>query len=521
MIWRIFRKDWALLLPLVAILAALQFGNAVLWFGLEPFEEPRGLVMAAQAVSYLVLLGAAVLITAAVQQDALVGVSQDWLVRPVRRGALLCAKLIFILVTVHGPMLAADFAHGTASGFPLRDTIAAALARTVYFALIFDLPVLAVAALTRTMVQAAATLLAIWFVVAVCIAIGFLVRGGAPPPFAASGMRWMTPAFWSFLAFGAATVIIPLQYRHRATSRARAILWGAVFLAPLLSFSTWTAAFSVQSFLSPDPAFAQPIAITFEPTLGRAVAESAPTPAGTVLLPLRLTGVAPEAIVMSDRAFLRLVGGDGKTLYSGRTTVNIGYGDDFPAGASERGEVRLHQRIALPKTIYEVVRARHVRAEIDYSLTLFRVAAVSSISALHGEGRFSAFGWCKTEVDTEGDDIELGCTKPGSFPMCVTISLENSRNGNRNPETPYCEPDYAPLSPHFHPDGMSHFGADIKFHDLQQLSKYPVDGSQLIDARVSLRSYEPVAHFTRHLVISDIRLADWAADTTIGATQLR
>jgi hypothetical protein len=54
---------------------------------------------------------------------------------------------------------------------------------------------------------------------------------------------------------------------------------------------------------------------------------------------------------------------------------------------------------------------------------------------------------------------------------------------------------------------MSHFGAGIKFQDLQQLAKYPVDGSQLANARVSLRSYEPAAHFTRHLVIPDIRLA--------------
>jgi hypothetical protein len=521
MIWRIFRKDWAQLWLLVAILSVTQIANAGLWFALGPLEEPQGLVVAAQIVSYLVLLGAAVLITATVQQDVLIGVSQDWLVRPIRRGALLCAKLIFIIVTVHGPMLVADVAHGTASGFPLRDTIGVALARSVYLALIFDLPVFAVAALTRTLVQAAATLLAIWFVVAIGIAAGLLVRGGAPPPFAASGMQWMTPAFWSLLAFCAATAIIPLQYRHRATSRARAILWGAVLLAPLLSFSTWAAAFSVQRFLSPDAAIAQPIAIAFEPSLERAAAEPVATSAGTVLLPLRVIGLASEAIVMNDRAVIRLVGRDGRTLYSGRTTVNIGYGDDFPVGTSEGGEVRLHQRIAFPDRIYKLVRAQPVRAEIDYSLTLFRVAAASTIAALNGDGRFMAFGWCRTEVDADGDDIELGCTRIGSAPQCVTIALENPSNGRRNPETPYCEPDYAPLSLHFHPDAMSHFGADIKFHDLQQLAKYPVDGSQLADARVSLKSYEPVAHFTRHLVIPDIRLGDWAADATAGATQLR
>jgi hypothetical protein len=512
MIWRIIRKDWSQLWPLVAILAAIQFANASFWFALGPFEEPRGLLLAAQIVSYLVLLGAAVLITATVQQDALIGVSQDWLVRPVRRRALLCAKLLFVLINVHGPMLLADLAHGTAAGFPPRDTIAAALTRCISTALIFDLPVFAIAALTKTMLQAAATMLAIWFVVAIGIAAGFLVRGGAPPPFAASGMQWMTPAFWSALAVCGATMIVRLQYQYRATSRARVILWGAVLLAPLLSFSTWTAAFSVQRLLSADAAIAQPIAINFDPSLGRAPTEPAPTSAGAVLLPIRVAGVAPDAIVMSDRAFISLVGRDGTTLYRGRTTANIGYGDDFPVRTDAAGELRLHQRITFPDGIYKMVRAQSVRAEIDYSLTLFRVAAANTLAALNGDGRFPAFGWCRTAVDADGDDIELGCTKTGNAPTCVTIALENPRNGRRNPQTPYCEPDYAPLSPHMHPDAMSHFGADIKFDDLQQLAKYPVDGSQLADARVSLKSYEPAAHFTRHLVIPAIRLGDWAAD---------
>jgi hypothetical protein len=520
-IWRIFRKDLGQLWPLVAVLAATQFANATLWFALGPFEEPRGLVVAAQVLAYLVLFGVAVLITAAVQQDVLVGVSQDWLVRPIRRGALLGAKVLFILVTVHGPMLLADIAHGMASGLTPREAIAAALNRSVSIALILDLPVFAIATLTRSLVQAASTCVAIWLAVVVGIAVGFLVRRGVPPPFAASGMQWMTPAFWMLLAFCAAIAIIRLQYRHRATSRARAILWSAVLLAPLLSFSTWGAAFSVQRWLSSDPATAQPIAITFEPTLGRAVAEATPTPAGLVLLPIRVAGVAPAAMVISDRAFIRLIGRNGATLYSGGTTANIGYGDDFPVRTNAGGEVRLHQRITLPDRVYEIVRAQSVRVEIDYSLTLFRVEAANTIAALNGDGRFGAFGWCRTTVDSDGDDIELGCTKSGSTAKCVTVALENPVNGRRNPQTPYCEPSYAPLSPHFLPDAMSHFVADIKFHDLQQLATYPVDGSQLTDARVRLKAYEPVAHFMRHLVIPDIRLGDWTAKAAVGATQRR
>jgi hypothetical protein len=226
-------------------------------------------------------------------------------------------------------------------------------------------------------------------------------------------------------------------------------------------------------------------------------------------------------LVISDRAFVRLVGHDGATLYSGRSTASIGYGDDFPVRAEDRGEVHLHQRITVPDRIYEKIRTQSLRMEIDYSLTLFRMKAANSLAALNGDGNFAAFGRCRTQIDADGDDVELGCSKTGSAPTCVTIALENPSNGKRNPETPYCVPDYAPLRPHFLPDAMSHFGADIKFHDLRELARYPVDGSQLAAARVTLRSYTPAAHFTRHLIIPDIRLDGWSVNTVVPAMELR
>ena len=88
MIWRIFRKDCGQLWPLVAVVAMAQGANAALWFGLGHFREPRGLLIFAELLSWLVLLGMATLIAAVVQEDTLPGVSQDWLIRPIRRSDL-------------------------------------------------------------------------------------------------------------------------------------------------------------------------------------------------------------------------------------------------------------------------------------------------------------------------------------------------------------------------------------------------------------------------------------------------
>ena len=64
---------------------------------------------------------------------------------------------------------------------------------------------------------------------------------------------------------------------------------------------------------------------------------------------------------------------------------------------------------------------------------------------------------------------------------------------------------------------MYPFGLDLSFRDPQGLAKYPVDSLQLADAQVMLKAYKPVAHFTRHLVIPEIRLGDWEAETSATA----
>ena len=332
--WRICRKDCGQLWPLITIVTIAQFTNAGIWAALGPFREPRGLVTFAQLFALATSLGIVALVAMVVQEDVLPGVSQDWLIRPIRRSDLLRAKLLFVVVAVHGPMLLADIAHGIAAGFAVRESLAAALARSVSMLLIFELPVFALAATTRTLVQIAATAVGIWFAGRRWRNRRHRVARGAPPPFAASGIQWMTPAFWSLLALAAAAVVIPLQYLRRATSQSRGSSPGRI-LAPLLSLSTWGAAFSVQRGVSPKLAAAQRIAVAFDPSLGRSPAGPTPASTAAVMLPLRVSGLAPESIVMNDRAEVRLIGTDGATIFRGRTTATLGYGDDFPVRTSE------------------------------------------------------------------------------------------------------------------------------------------------------------------------------------------
>jgi hypothetical protein len=521
MIWHILKKDWGQLWLLVTISAVAQFANAGLWIALGHFQQPRELMIVAELFPAFVWIAIAVLAIAAVHQDVLPGVTQDWLIRPIRRADLLQAKLSFVVIAVHGPMFAGDAIHGAATGFGLRETLAAAISHNAAVLLVLELPVFALAAISRTMIQVIGSLLATWLIVVAGVLTGTLLRGGTPPPFASSGMQWMTPAFWSLLAVSAAAAIIPMQYFRRSTTVARRIAVCALLLAPTLSFSTWSLAFSAQQRLSPQPAMAEPIGIAFDPAPERTPVDAAAVPANTVLLPLRVYGLASESIVMSDRAVIQLVGGEGTTLFRGRTTGNSGNHDDFVVRKGIGGEVRTNQQITFSKKIYELVRGRPVRAEIEYSLTLFHLETSEAISAINGDKRWAAFGWCKTSIDQDGDEIEFGCLELGAAPPCIGAFLENPVNGRRNPENLWCSPDYAPYRAQLYPDALSQFGGGVRFRDTQGLAKFPVDGSQLRDARIILKSYRPAAHFTRRLVIPEIRPEDWIADTAVADSSPR
>jgi hypothetical protein len=326
------------------------------------------------------------------------------------------------------------------------------------------------------------------------------------------------------VALAASAAVVPLQYFRRSTKYARSIAFGAVLLIPVLEFVPYAPAFAFQQRLSDDPAEAKDIAVAFDPNLGKFTGEQ--SRASSVWLPLRVSGLPPESLLINNRTYIRIIGRDGAVLFRGVTTGDPmithdpGFGpfhiDDFPVRTTIGGDVRTHQLITLPAKIYELGRGQQVRIDLDYSLTIFRTETADTIAALSGDKRTANLGWCKTRL---GDDsVEIGCIKPGDPPTCATFVLENPISGKRNPASNPCLPDYTPYTGHFYSDAMSTIRVGLKFRDPQGVAKYPVDSLQLASAQVSMKIYKPIAHFTHHLTIPEIRLVDWEAEISEGTT---
>src|SRR5690349_20369638 len=104
MVWHIFKKDWKLTWGFVVAAASLHWIAAFVKFRLGISGESESLQMLAQVLPALAIFGSMFLTGAIVHQEAIPGVKQDWLARPIPRGALLREKFIFVIVAVCGPI---------------------------------------------------------------------------------------------------------------------------------------------------------------------------------------------------------------------------------------------------------------------------------------------------------------------------------------------------------------------------------------------------------------------------------
>jgi hypothetical protein len=247
-----------------------------------------------------------------------------------------------------------------------------------------------------------------------------------------------------------------------------------------------------------------------------------------VYVPVHIAGLPDDGVLNADRSHVRLLTLDDKLLYQGPgddllvrkeghqgpiqfTIGSLGFVRRIKTNdlsVPQDGEAWIYHGIPLPRNLYPHIKNQPLRLEIDYSFTLLQ-GGTYNIPALGGNQELPGLGRCTTNMDADGDDIDLRCTKTGPAPSCASAYLEHVPSGRRNPTVFGCQPNYAPFLDQMVPDGIARFGIGVRFHDLSGLAKYPVEAADLPESRVVVRVYGPQDHFTRQLVIPQIRLSDW------------
>jgi hypothetical protein len=549
MIWHIFRKDFRLMWRFVlglALVAALDcWLEVVAGTAIVPGAE----AMLLQLLPPVVMLCIAVMTVTVVQQDNLVGDRHDWLLRPIQSHSVLAAKLLFVGLVVHAPLLLIDMLEMAFSGIPLRQSLIAALSHQLVLFCVITTPALMVGATTRNVVGAVGFVVGLVILFVFCLlsasARGINLLGLSPLE---TGYSWLVAWTTSLIYVALLLFLAKYQYRERREIRSRILgvsMTAAAFA--LLCVFPWGGVLQAQRWINGAAAGENAISLGFslapspqsEPPVqasGIRGGVITPVPRGrdlnildlvsgihTVTLPVQIAGLPAGDVLLSDKGIFRIERLDGKPIFAtngpvcaqldrggaGGTTCVFarltGHRSQTEHGAG-RGEILL----PLPTSLYQQIQAQAVRVTLDFALTWLRHNGPQFMHAVRDKKMVEGIGLCTTGVDRDADDIEFRCMVAVRPPPCVGASLQDARTGSRNPTLFGCDLDYGPFPANWIPPApIKRVGADLPFVDPDGLTNYPVDTSRISEADVALDTYEPMAHFDRRLEIPAIRFSDW------------
>jgi hypothetical protein len=531
MIRQICAKDWRLLWPMVALVTAIQLGLGWASYKAGLFHEDSAAVALLRPLTIAWFAAIVALTAAAVHQDPIPGVDQDWLIRPLHRTQLLLAKTIFVVLSVCVPMLLIDVGQAIVYRFPLAASLGTALYKELSVVVFLIVPVLALAAATRNMAELAVLAAALVVAYAASLFLSALVMGGAQCPTCDTSVVWIERLLQRAGIFAGACVILALQYYRRRTPWARSIAIGGAVLLVCLQLP-WSAAFAAQQWISGSTRRSAAIRIEpqspsnldtqsgaagrplgagqatralLEGNVGEAVefvrehthARSAPV---LIDVPVRITGVSTDELLLLDRLTLQMIDSGGRLLYGGTSSSELldmvgAFSGEIPA---ERGLA--HQTIELPDKVWRATPPE-ARLRLEYSLTLMRVLAQHRMAAQDGLLRESDVGICLTRADQ--NRVRLRCEQLGDAAFCLGATLYGT-HGVTVPEQLSCVHDYRRGIPS-PTTALTLEGIDLWVRETTGLTHGAAEAADFAHSYLVLKIYGAPEHFGRALIVPSPR----------------
>jgi non-heme chloroperoxidase len=440
----VFRKDVSSLAPMMALVALLFLGNAIVHrLDLMPAMRPYTLPV--------LMIALVVLVLSVFQTDSAASHTDDWLCRPVPKRDLLGAKFLLVLCATWLPGAVGTFFSDLGLGYPISEALLDALLLPDELP-VFLLPVLLFTAIvTRTLVQGFGVLFAI-FVAVFVLPTPFVREPGPLEPglrdaLFFSGMRWLSSAPAEIAMFVLVALGFWLVYWRRQLAGARLLLTGTLLVALLLALSPmallpWKSTFELQRALGPAapdvvaPISLRPVRACFPATrrdeLMTDAAFAAAIQASRVKLwdDEALSGVGADSI-----AFLTEVEPRGLPL-DWRVKLNYVQAT-YSAGAQTSYSLRparyfnersgggpLVHAWMLPSAAVQPLKASPARLELTYSVTLlepreYRVPTDGKRRA------FPGLGYCSATVDDAYDRIDVDCFGGVASPAQISAELND------------------------------------------------------------------------------------------------
>jgi hypothetical protein len=313
----------------------------------------------------LLIVWSAYVIARLIHAEALIGTCQFWVTRPYRWKSLLGAKLLFILVFVNLPILAARLVILGTAGFPIASALPGLLWSQLLLFTGAMLPIAALAAMTGGIVP-------FTFSVLVLLTIGFGMQEIMVPPYLPSIRLLLGPVQWvwdsnAILALVAIAIpVLYVQYKSRHTLFSRTFACGVALVgAVAYLYLPWSLAIAVQTGIS-QPGFdtsSLQIKLDLAAKGFLGIGNRGPL---RLDLPLAVAGVPKNVDVAADALTVSFQGPDGKTWKTGPYQFQ-----GVPRNLVRAGDNVFDGIVVMDQTFFNQERDQEVALRGSLFLTLF------------------------------------------------------------------------------------------------------------------------------------------------------
>ena len=486
-ILHIFKKDsrhlWKEILVVTTMIAAFAYLGA----RSRPVLTADALPIDRLDAIYRLLLPLAwwYLIAAVVHEERILGDRQFWLTRPYRRGSLLAAKVLFVLMYLNMPMLVADCVILAAHGFNAWSYLPGLLVRQLLLLLVWFLPFVALATVTENLKQFLLLLVVIpvlYFIIAVV--------GGLPVFLYWAHGEWIPISAMIVVVVAVTFLILRIQYLYRRTTLARGIAICALPLALAIpSFFPRQTAYAAQLALTHRQAAPVSVVLGLDPTRqdgqdrNNLLTDREP---GAVELdfPLRATGIPQDLGLVADHLAVKVRTPDGNSVSTtGRSLM-----------FSDRNG-QLWMKVHVGEALFQKLRNSRVTLKTSAYLTVLRSSGATLIPAGAESMEVPGIGRCSFLPDNTHEWV-LFCQAPFRQPadFCKAI-LRDSETRKFNEALPIGG-SYSP-----YPAELGVSPLVLTFNGAYGISG-PISGALMLTAT-------PLSHFHTDFEFPDVSLKDF------------
>ena len=321
-----------------------------------------------------------VLITSLIQAERLVGLNQFWTTRPYEWSKLIAAKCYFLLAFLYLPLVVSQILLLHQAHLSIAQSIPALLHNLLIFTVVFVLPVVCAAALTRSIGQAMLVLLVFIAMLAAVASFPTQFKGLAP--------RSLLP-LQLFLIAAVLLAALINQYRNRTTGRSLNILVLAPVLTLLLQVTV--PGTSLAAYEYPLPTSPAPVSVQFDSNPLRAFGTPLPSDPDTRLfhLPLLLSGIGSSTSFALDGHRLTLTGTNGYQWQSPWLSQA-----GTLASSQSSGQITAYSEFSIPKSVYDRLAGSPVSLHIEFALTQLQDQPPVESTLSTAGARIPGLGFC-------------------------------------------------------------------------------------------------------------------------------